>query len=69
MAPDWFLIDIGLAVDWHQIGATLVDWIDIKLVLDWCRIGAGLALDWHGIDTELTSDWEWIGLLMRIGSS
>ena len=69
MAPDWFLIDIGLAVDWRQIGATLVDWIDIKMVLDWCRIGAGLALDWHGIDTELTSDWEWIGLLMRIGSS
>ena len=31
---DWVLIDIGLAVDWRQIGIILINRIDINLALD-----------------------------------
>ena len=71
LAVDWqsidavpgLSIDIGLAMNWHQIGIRLAQnwrWIGTRLAPDWRRNGDGSVeladIGWHSIGIRLATD-------------
>ena len=65
LALYWHQIDNGLAEYWHSIGLVLIeDWhsIDAQVM----RFGSLLALDWPHIDNRLAQEWHWIDIKLTI---